>query len=121
VNPLPSTGITVTGGKNYCPGNVIILNAKIVAGCTYQWKKNGINISGSTLPAYQVTSSGDYTYVATNLNGCKQTSKIITITSNNCREAGIAMADQEVKIVNVYPNPASSEININLSFTISIS
>ena len=121
VNPLPSTGITVTGGKNYCTGKIITLNAKIVAGCTYQWQKNGANISGSTLSTYLVTSSGNYTYAATNLNGCKKTSKTIIITSNNCREAGsVAAAQNEISMLNVYPNPACGEINIDLSFTVSL-
>jgi len=115
VNSLPATAITVTGGKNYCLGDIITLSAKAETGYTYQWKRNGTNISGAILPTYLVTSPGDYTYAVTDLNGCNKTSNTTSITSNNCRENDNTGSQNEINTVNIYPNPATDEINVELS------
>src|SRR6185295_13545235 len=107
--------ITVTGGKNYCLGDIITLSAKAETGYTYQWKRNGTNISGAILPTYLVTSPGDYTYAVTDLNGCNKTSNTTSITSNNCRENDNTGSQNEINTVNIYPNPATDEINVELS------
>jgi hypothetical protein len=54
---------------------------------TYQWKKNGTNISGATSASYSLTNvqtanNGNYTVVATNVAG-STTSSTATLTVNN--------------------------------------
>jgi hypothetical protein len=47
---------------------------------TYQWKRNGVNISGATSPNYTTSNnSGSYTLTVTSSNGCVATSGAVTI------------------------------------------
>lgn len=72
---------SIIGANDGC--NQITLTSSIVGvDYSYQWKKDGINISGSTLKDFTATSSGTYTLSVTK-SGCTKTSpeKIIIITS----------------------------------------
>jgi len=59
-------GITPIGTTAACNSQVITANN--APGFTYQWRKDGINISGATAQSYTVTSSADYTVAMT--GGC---------------------------------------------------
>src|SRR5207344_2700019 len=37
------------------------LTTPTISGCTYQWKKNGVNLQGYVNPTFQTGSSGSYT------------------------------------------------------------
>ncbi|MFL5764265.1 MAG: PQQ-dependent sugar dehydrogenase [Bacteroidia bacterium] len=51
--------ITAMGPTTMCSGNVT-LKTTAVSGGSYQWKKDGVNISGATASTYTASSSGDY-------------------------------------------------------------
>jgi glucose/arabinose dehydrogenase len=51
--------ITPSGPTNICSGTVI-LNANTASGNIYQWKKDGVNITGATNSSYAATVSGSY-------------------------------------------------------------
>jgi glucose/arabinose dehydrogenase len=51
--------ITPMGSTTMCSGSVILKTAAI-SGASYQWKKDGVNISGATASSYTASSSGDY-------------------------------------------------------------
>lgn len=73
---------TIENGSsvNFC-GTSGVLTATSVAGGSYQWKKDGTNISGATNNDLTVTEAGSYTVTVT-VNGCGQTSaaSVVTIT-----------------------------------------
>jgi hypothetical protein len=75
-----SNTITADGPTTFCAGNSVNLTSDVVGG-TYQWKKNGVNIStNATSRTYKATSTGTYTCVAT-CNGTALTSNVIAVTS----------------------------------------
>jgi hypothetical protein len=60
---------------------------------TYQWKKNGTNISGATNPSFTATTSGTYTLMVTNNCGKTATSNGISVTVNPLPAAKISPTD----------------------------
>lgn len=116
VHSNPSTKITLPTGqdKKICEGTeTVTLTAKSCTGCTYQWKKNGSNISGATNISYTVSTAGDYSYKVTDANGCTATSKTTTIT-NNCR-TGDEELMADAGSLKLYPNPASEYIHLEMN------
>lgn len=75
-NPTPtfSSSLTVAG---FCPPGYATLTAN-ETGVTYQWIKNGVNISGATQSTYTATQPGNYTLAET-ANGCTRVSNSLTI------------------------------------------
>ena len=72
--------ITADGPTTFCAGNYVNLTSDVVGG-TYQWKKNGVNIStNGTSRTYKATATGSYTCVAI-CNGTALTSNAIQVTS----------------------------------------
>ena len=72
--------ITADGITTFCAGNYVNLTSDVVGG-TYQWKKNGVNITtNATSRTYKATATGSYTCAAT-CNGTALTSNAIAITS----------------------------------------
>ena len=72
VNALPANPvITPLGSTVFCAGGSVVLETPLVAGYTYEWTVNGISISGATSNQYTVAdSSGFYSVVVTNADGC---------------------------------------------------
>jgi hypothetical protein len=78
IAPNPTPTITAGGPTTLCTGGTVVLTAS--AGTSYQWKLNGVNISGATSPSFTATSTGNYTVVVSNGNGCSGTSAQTTVT-----------------------------------------
>ncbi|HKR04009.1 MAG TPA: kelch repeat-containing protein [Bacteroidia bacterium] len=91
VNSLPSATITPAGPTTFCSGNSVLLNANTGIGLTYQWKKNGTDISGEINLTYTATTAGSYTVVVTNPCG-SATSSATTVTVNSLPSATITPA-----------------------------
>lgn len=89
VNALPSTTITPSGATTFCDGNSVDLEAPL--GNTYQWKKGGVDESTSN--PYTATTSGSYTVVVTDGNGCSATSAATVVTVNPLPDASITVAN----------------------------
>lgn len=80
VNPTPTVSIINNNPVVICQGQVYTLNSQVTNGSSYQWKRNGINISGATGPNYStMNNSGAYTLTVTSSNGCVATSGAVTI------------------------------------------
>ena len=63
----PAVNIIATGSTTICSGSSLTLIANSSsAGLTYQWKKNGISITGATNSFYSVSQAGTYTVVVSN-------------------------------------------------------
>lgn len=55
---------------NISPGASIKLQANAQHAATYQWKKNGVSITGATSAVFMVLDPGSYTVIAYNADGC---------------------------------------------------
>ncbi|MCC7502627.1 MAG: hypothetical protein IT229_08870 [Flavobacteriales bacterium] len=75
----PTATFTASGTTSFCSGGSVTFTANTGTGLTYQWKKNGVNLSGATASSYTATSSGSYTVVVTS-TGCSSTSAASTVT-----------------------------------------
>ena len=76
----PNATITAGGPTSFCSGGAVSLNANTGNNFTYQWKKNGVLISGATQSSYQAAASGTYKVTVTNAYGCFKTSSGMLIT-----------------------------------------
>jgi hypothetical protein len=138
VNAFPVASITSLVTVIPQGGNVV-LTASAASGQTYQWKKNGTNISGATASTYTATQVGTYTVLVGNASGCSVTSNAIVLTlapnpivfDNDI--AIVAVTEQEPTelqseevnvndpfvelntLVNLYPNPTRSDLNVQVS------
>ncbi|MCE9540360.1 MAG: PQQ-dependent sugar dehydrogenase, partial [Bacteroidetes bacterium] len=59
VTACPTPIITALGSTTMCSGSVI-LQTNTGSGSIYQWKKDGVNISGATNSSFTATTSGAY-------------------------------------------------------------
>jgi hypothetical protein len=83
VNALPTATITPAGSTAICAGSSVTLNANTGTGLTYQWKKDGVDITpGGTGSSYSATAAGSYTVVVKNANNCTRTSAATVVTVN---------------------------------------
>jgi large repetitive protein len=80
-NPLPTASITQGASVNVCaPTTSTTLNATTNGSSpSYQWKRDGSNISGATNASYSATVNGAYTVVITS-NGCNNESSASNVT-----------------------------------------
>ncbi|HLG34522.1 MAG TPA: T9SS type A sorting domain-containing protein [Bacteroidia bacterium] len=81
VNSALTATISATGSTTFCFPATITLNANTGSGLSYQWKLNGINISGATLSSYSASISGNYNCAVSNSCG-SATSNSIAVTAN---------------------------------------
>jgi len=81
--------ITADGPTTFCAGNFVNLTSDVVGG-TYQWKKNGVNVtSNGTSRTYKATATGTYTCVAM-CNGTALTSNAIAVSSKTNAAATVS-------------------------------
>jgi len=80
VNALPNAAV-LTGSTSFCLGQFSTLTTTLQTGESVNWYKNGLIISGATLPAYSSTNSGAYHAVVTNSSGCSTTSNTLIINA----------------------------------------
>ena len=102
VNSLPSASNTPQGPTTFCNGDSVKLQANTGTGLTYQWQKNGVNISGATASFYYAKTAGSYRVKITNGSGCSKLSAAINV-SVPCRDGEII----SFKGLEMYPNPFS--------------
>lgn len=126
-----SASITPGGPLTFCSGGEVKLFANTCSGYTYQWKKDGSDISGATGPVYKAVSSGYY-QVRVTKNGVNAWSSKITVTVNNCivptrgdnEETNIDQTPSEsndqlnIFQIKVYPNPNTGFFTIALNMSI---
>ena len=70
----------------FCQGNSVVLNAtsnSSNSGVTYQWQKDGSNITSATSNYYTATTTGAYSLIITTSEGCSAKSNTIGVTVNS--------------------------------------
>lgn len=108
VNPLPGAIITPGDTVFICSGDSIKLLTNSNMSLTYQWRKNGVDISGATAKKYFAKSTGNYKVTVTKTpTGCKKLSEATRVVVN-CREGFI---DQNASLT-IYPSPSNNEFNL---------
>ncbi len=78
VNPLPNPAITAGGSTNICAGNTVTLSNAETG--SFQWFKNGVDISVNT-SSYIASTSGNYTVAVTSSAGCTDTTDVATVVT----------------------------------------
>lgn len=84
----PTANITNGATAQYCTNSTVTLTATTVAGATYQWKKDGVDILNATNATYDVGAAGKYTVVVTQ-GSCSATSAETTVSENVVPVVGI--------------------------------
>jgi len=125
VGPAVTTTYTVTALVNGCPASnqvtVFVNNPPAIPTITqvgsdlvtgspalyYQWNLNGNPIAGATFPSVFPSQVGNYTVTITDANGCSSTSQPYLVSITGLSEIGL-------NLMQVYPNPASEEVNIEI-------
>ena len=79
VMPAPVAIITAAGPTSFATGGNVILNASTGTGYTYQWKKDGIDISGAISSSYVATQAGSY-QLKVILGSCPKWSAPVEVT-----------------------------------------
>ena len=83
--------VTAGGATTFCTGSGVTLTAATGTGYTYQWKKDGINISGATAISYIANTTGAFTCAVTS-GTCTQPSNSISVTVNTAPPSTITPA-----------------------------
>ncbi len=79
--PEPSVNIITNDPTQRCSGETVSLQANSPDGnLSLQWLRNGVPIAGANSPNFLAIQSGNYQVVATNPEGCRDTSNNIAIT-----------------------------------------
>lgn len=84
----PTVSIS-SASTTICGTGSISISTTAQAGSTYQWRRNGINISGATSASYSASQSGSYELVLTNSSGCSAISNTIDIEQVSSLTASI--------------------------------
>jgi hypothetical protein len=83
VNPLPNATITSSGPTSFCLGNTVLLSTAPIAGQSYQWQNNGVNIAGANASSLYVTAAGNYSLILTDNYSCSSNSDTINVILNS--------------------------------------
>ncbi len=82
VNTLAVPSATTLPASATAACDSVVITANSGSGLTYQWKQNSINLNGATNVSYTAMTSGSYSVIVTNSNGCSVTSTPVAVTIN---------------------------------------
>ncbi len=80
VVPAPTAEIMPTGSAQICEGQNIMLSASMGANLSWQWQRNGNNLTGATSQQFSATVTGTYMVVVTNSAGCSAVSPGVQVS-----------------------------------------
>ena len=107
--PAPPLFSTLNG-IYICNGTPVQLETLFLAGLTYQWTINGIDIQGATSSSFNATQPGNYCLKAIDVSGCYSVSSNCLNLYNDC--VGIEMLSSSDILL--YPNPASQLLTLEI-------
>lgn len=77
---LPEFSASASGATSVCQGSTVSLSTQSRAGYTYQWQRNGANISAATNSSYTATQSGSYRVVVDDDNSsCQVITNVVDV------------------------------------------
>ncbi len=106
----PQPTITPLGSLDICATGSVVLRTEKGPGFSYQWKRNGNNISGATSRTYTATIKGKYKVEIT-YNGCSSLSESAEVTSS-CNASVLSNEITSSEKLSIYPNPSTGIITI---------
>lgn len=80
----PVVNISTVDSTIFCQGEYATIAAYNQKFITYQWRKDGVNISGANQSTFQAVLSGEYSLEVSDSNECKATSNGIYIQTITC-------------------------------------
>jgi hypothetical protein len=103
VDPIltPSVSISATPGTSVCAGSLVTFNATPVNGGLtpqYQWRLNGVAMSGATAYIYSMTNLNDGDIVSCDMSSNYHCPAIPTVASNDLQFSVISSAPPVVSI-----------------------
>jgi|GEM_PF-1581600 len=104
VNP-PVAKITSPVATSTCSGSAVNLAANTGSGYVYRWLQNGSAISTTGQSIYTATSSGRYSVIITDANGCADTSE----------QAPVFFGIPAVTVSSNVPSPVCPEAYVSLT------
>ncbi|MBC8173959.1 MAG: T9SS type A sorting domain-containing protein [Chitinophagales bacterium] len=108
VTSYPNDLILTPEGLDLCDVADVKIKAATDPTYTWQWYKDGSELTGETDNVYFATATGDYYCVVTSAGSCSVTTATVTVISS-CRIAG------ETNEFEIYPNPAYDNFMINMN------
>ena len=83
IGKVPSAIISTNGNTTFCAGNKFIMTAESYPNFKYEWRKSNVPLLDKTSNLLEVTESGTYKAIITNLLGnCSVTSTDYAVTVN---------------------------------------
>lgn len=73
--------VSASGLTTFCQGSDVLLSTS-ATDVTYQWQKDGVDISGATASSYTANATGNYRVVVTNISNCSSVSAVTSVTVN---------------------------------------
>jgi hypothetical protein len=104
---------TPNGATSFCSGSSLTMQANTGFGFTYQWIKDGSNVSGATASSYTTSTAGTFT-VKVSLGACNATSDGTTLTVNALPTATITPTGT---IKTCSPDPATMFANTGVGLS----
>jgi arylsulfatase A-like enzyme len=113
--PVPT--ITASGSLDICQAGSVLLSTVSGNGFSYQWKKNGVNITGATQKTYTATIVGVYRVAVTNSSGCNSISKPVNVISScfSVQHVSSESLSASTFAFYVYPNPSKGNITVSFN------
>jgi hypothetical protein len=104
-----------------CVGSTFNYDVQNTNATTYQWQKNGIDVTGQTIAILTLTNlqtidAGNYTCVMT--NECGTTTTMPLHLTVNCLGTNVSATLE--KGIKLYPNPTKNTVNIKLPENIEV-
>jgi PKD repeat protein/glucose/arabinose dehydrogenase len=114
VRQVENPVIQADGSTTFCSGDSVKLYITPVAGNTYQWRRNGVDIAGAVGPEFYAKKAGTYKVRVTNPYGCTKVSSAGMVVSVPCKIDAAAFDEPLPEMqMEVYPNPASDIISFH--------
>lgn len=99
--------ILANGPTALCPGASVTLETDFYSDASYQWRLDGLNISGATSNTYSASVPGNYTVVNSFSCGSTSVSNTIAVTNNSCCTPTIPASNIS------FSNIGSSQVTVN--------
>lgn len=87
--PAPVCTVTTSGPLTFCFGDSVILGSSCAGLVNYQWYNNGVAIPGQIFSTDTIKQSGNYSFIAFDLSGCKVISNVVSVNVNQVPNATI--------------------------------
>ncbi|HNR19115.1 MAG TPA: T9SS type A sorting domain-containing protein [Bacteroidia bacterium] len=113
---VPNTYIIPLGPTTFCSPNTVTLQSNLASNTTYQWVKNGVQLTGATSATFIASNTGNYQVINTNIFGCDSTSAPISVNVPCAIDIGeVYNGYYPGRIINtgistVYPNPMQQKL-----------